>query len=269
MTNTQPKTFMFLPDNMHRPDDIIHLGTILLLSEETRLPDPDTPLNKYTRLAPYPTDVREPLTEEPWSFSNGRVLTGAATLSAEIPFVPVGASLVLGRSRSDDIAIHCDKVVTTRFAPSPEYLRQATANQDIKEYCRGRLWPSVYMVTGIKVAYNTTVENKTAKSFSGKVGGSFDATGAGAPLKVELSPEYSHSEGQKLGSGVKDAYILAYQLKRLKMRKDATIRKPVPFNKHALFDDDPDVQAERTDLPMSFSDEWDEEVVTVNTAHDN
>lgn len=266
MAVSQPKTFMLLPDKMHKPDDDIHLGTILPLSKHTKLPDPDAPFNRYTRISPWPSDMRHPLIEKPWLYTGGRVLSGSAAINAEVPFVPVGGSFVLGRSKEENITIQCDRVETTRFVPNVEYLKQSMADRDVQQYCRGRWFPSVYMVTGIKVAYNANAEAGTTQSLSGGFDVSVDATAQGVPVNVGLSPKLNFSAEGKLNSGVEDAFILAYQLRRIKLRRDSTVRKHEPLNKHNLFSDDDDGKAltERD----NFLESWEEAEVTVDTVHE-
>lgn len=129
---SQPKTFMLLPDYSHKPNGQVQLGTILFLSEDTKLPDPDAPLNEDTRIAPDAAKVKT-LAEEPWSFVYDASRSGSGGIHAEIPvFAPVGGGFILGRSKSNTMTLKRDRLDTVRFAPTPQYLAQALASEDVK-----------------------------------------------------------------------------------------------------------------------------------------
>lgn len=124
------------------------------------------------------------------------------------------------------------------------------------------------MVTGIKVAYNANVETGAGQSLNGGFDISVDATAQGVPINVGLSPELNISAEGKLGSGIEDAFILAYQLRRIKMRRDSTVRKHEPFNKHNLFSDDDD-DSNISAGEKEFLESWEDAEVTADTVHES
>jgi hypothetical protein len=256
---------MLLPDCTQRPDDKIHLGTIIPLSRDTKLPDADAPLNRYTRIPP--EEVIEAPPEYSWVYENGQTRSESAAANAQIPvFTPVGGGFVLGKSRGSNLTIKCARLETTRFVPKAEYLNQALADKEIRRYCQNRYFPSVYMVTGIKVAYNTELAASSNKASNCKIEGSVDTSALGVPLNVGLSPEVSRGYNDVSQSMVKEGFILAYQLRRLKLRKDASLKSDKSFNNFALFDDRDKNETNESQSP--YTQFWVEEDVDDATHHD-
>ena len=236
-STTQPPSFMLLPDYTYPPNKDIHLGTLLLLSEETKLPNPDLPLNKPSRIPVSKSEIRR-MEETSWSFVNGKQHSASAGFQAELPiFSPVGGGVGYGRSKSEDLTINCERLETERFVPSWGYLSMSLKDDYIQEYCRQYWSPSVYMVTGIKIAHNAVIENGNASGRSGHGNLSVDTTAAGVPLKVKPSLGASKDSNLKICSTITSPFILAYQLKRLKLKRDGLVRKVEGYNKHALMDD--------------------------------
>jgi hypothetical protein len=267
MNQAQPKTFMLLPDFMQKPDHRIHLGTLLLLNGDTKLPDPDDPLNEDTRVPIADDDVLR-LTEEPWLYTRGRTYSGNLSLTAEIPvFTPVGGGFVLSRSKSEDLTIRCDKVETTRFAATKAYLaRTLAAERFVQDYCQQTWSPSVYLVTGLKTAHNAVISNGRSRSYEGSLDPSVDTTSVGVPVKFGVSVGTESAEERNMDHSIKEPFIMAYQLTRLKLRRDGSLKKAESYNNYALFDDTRSDLVE--DLADSFDSQWEVEEVAHDTVHD-
>jgi hypothetical protein len=258
---------MLLPDFMQKPGHRIHLGTLLLLNGDTKLPDPDIPLNEDTRVPIADTDVLN-LTEEPWLYTKGRTYSGNLSLTAEFPvFTPVGGGFVLSRSKSEDLTIRCDKVETTRFAATKEYLvRAVAAERFVQEYCQQTWSPSVYLVTGLKTAHNAVISNDRSRSYRGSLDPSVDTTTVGVPLKFGVSVGTESAEERNVDHAIREPFILAYQLRRLKLRHDGSVKRDESYNNYALFDDThPDLVENIAD---SFDSQWEMEEVAHDTMHD-
>ncbi|KAK4963136.1 hypothetical protein LTR10_000764 [Elasticomyces elasticus] len=230
----QPKTFMLLPDYTHTPNRDITLGTLLMLSKDTGLPDPDLPLNISSR-PPINNNNIKRSSEEPWHFQHNSGSNRSGGLDAEIPvFTPLGGGVALGRSKSSGFVVDCSKLETERFAPSNQYLSQALQDEDVQHYCRQYFFPSVYMVTGVKVAHGATIEGSNTKARNMSVNASVDTTALGVALKAGPSTGIETDEHLSMHTKISEPFILADQLKRLKLRRDGSVRKAENNNKHAL-----------------------------------
>ena len=226
MTQAQPKTFMLLPDYMHKPNHRIHLGTLLSLSDDMKLPDPSLPLNEETRIPVAAKDILA-VVHEPWLYTNDQTVNGNLSVTAELPvFAPIGGGFVLGRSQNDNLSIRCDKVETTRFVATRAYLAKSLAAEAyVQEYCRQTWRPSVYLITGLMVAHNAVISSTRSKSHENSLSPFVDATAAGVPLKVGMSVGMANVRNHEAENTIKEPFILAYQLRRLKMKGDGSLRK--------------------------------------------
>lgn len=229
LSQAQVPSFMLLPDYTYTPDKDIHLGTLLLLSEETKLPDPDHPFNSTDRVPILLDEVRKAV-EAPWSFVQGQKYGGSASFDAELPvFSPVGGGIGYGKWKNEDLAIYCERLETTRFVPSYEYLSTALNNDRVKSYCVGRWFPSLYLVTGLKVAYNAVIKTGRSSGWSGHGNVSADLTPAGVPVKLGPSLGGGNDTHLEYRSTVQGPFVLAYQLKRLKLKRSGLMRKAEVF----------------------------------------
>ncbi|KAK5723185.1 hypothetical protein LTR17_013905 [Elasticomyces elasticus] len=260
----QPKTFMLLPDYTQPPNRDITLGTLLMLSRDTGLPDPDLPLNKSSRPPINDNDIKRS-TEEPWYFEHSSGNSKTGSIDAQVPvFAPVGGSFALGRSKSVDFVVTCNRLETERFAPSNQYLSKALQDEDVQHYCRQYFFPSVYMVTGIKIAHEAGIGGRSAVAGHTSVSAWVDTTSVGVPLQAGPATGVSSAAHAVSRTTILEPFILAYQLKRLKLRRDGSLRKAESFNKHALFDDSNETHIS-SDGDLG---EWSIEDVVPTTQHD-
>lgn len=234
--NSQPRSFMLLPDWSYKPEDV-RLGTLLYLSSETKLPDPDVPANKGAIVEPDASDVKA-LVESPFAFTYDKGHTRELGFDAELPvFSPVSGGIGYNRHKSDKFAITCATLETARFAPSSSYLARSLQNEKITEYCKQHHRPSVYLVTGVKVASKAMIKQDHGQGFGGKLSGQVDTTATGLPLNVGPTLESDYSKHNERESAIEGPFVLAYQLKRVRMKRDGSVKDSEGYTKHALFND--------------------------------
>ncbi|KAK4888083.1 hypothetical protein LTR27_012979 [Elasticomyces elasticus] len=131
----QRKTFMLLPDFSYPPNRNIFLGTVLPWSRETKLPDPEYPLNTGTRITPPEHKIRTQA-EPGWSAKHLKGTLISPSLDAELPvFSPFSASAAYNKTGSQTFDITCN-LKTERFAPSPQYLVDALKDPQVLAQCR-------------------------------------------------------------------------------------------------------------------------------------
>jgi hypothetical protein len=202
----QRKTFMLLPDFSYPPSRDILLGTVLPWSKETKLPDPEYPLNEGTRVTP-PENVIRTQVEQGWSSKHVKGTLVSPSIDAELPvFSPVSGTAAYNKTGSQTLNITCD-LKTESFAPSPQYLADTLNDPQVSAQCHKYWKPSVYLVTGLMVAENATIESITDGSHSGNIHGGVDTSGFGVPLNVGAGLEGSKSSFSKLGTSLQESFI--------------------------------------------------------------
>lgn len=261
--NVQRPTFMLLPDFGFAPGQDIHLGTLLLLNSETKLPDPDEPLNAGDRVVTPEAQVKRH-TEQSWKFDNSTQSCWSAGVDAEVPvFLPAGGGLGYGVESKQTLTIECEQLHTERFVPSPTYLVEALATDFVQAYCQKRWRPSVYLVTGLKIAKNATISSASSRSHDGNIKAKLDGTSFGVPLNAGPSAQASDAAAKGTAKYIEGPFVLAYQLKRLRLSSKGAVKSSEGFNKFALFDDQ--TQMEGSEL----LDSWNMEDVQPDTMHDS
>lgn len=116
----------------------------------------------------------------------------------------------------------------------------------------------------MKIATNATIHQTSKIGNHGNVEASVDSTGFGVPLKVGPTVEGARETSDATETVIAEPFILAYELKRVRMRRDCSRRKTDSYTKHALFDDRVAVDQDLEEL----GEMWEVEDVGVETEHD-
>ena len=255
---------MLLPDFSYPPNRDVVLGTVLPWSRETKLPDPEYPLNEGTRIALPEHKIRTQV-EPGWTAKHVKGTLISPSLDAELPvFSPFSASAAYNKTGSQTFDITCN-LKTERFAPSTQYLVDALKDPQVLAQCRKYWRPSVYLVTGLMIAENATIKKVTDGTHSGKIHSGVDTSSLSVPLKIGAGFEGSKSSSDEISTTLQNSFILAYELTRLRMKGDGSVKNQEKFVKHALFDDR---RQEREEVTIDgLEKDWEAEVVTSGIVH--
>jgi hypothetical protein len=253
-------TYMLPPTLSLVPDRDIKLGMLIPLTDtRPHLPDPDCNLTDSPNYVwPDQTLIKSDV-EEPWTYNDAYKRSISGGIWADIPILTaVCGSLGFEQSKSEDITVQARRVETYRFTPNSKYIADALREPSAREYLLQDPKSSVFMITGMKIAYDAEVSlgKEEAKEFQGDLGA--DLTTLSAPIRV--GPEAAMSRSSETHFQTKKAgpFVLAYHLKRIRKKKDGSI-EATRYNRHAfLFDDDVATAVAET----QFEDEWDVEEVT-------
>jgi len=197
--------------------------------------------------------------EEPWAYDDAYRKSISGGIWADIPILTaVCGYLGFERSRSEGITVQARRVETNRFTPNSKYIEDALREPSAREYLLQDPKSSVFMITGMKIAYDAEVSlgKEKTKEFHGDLG--TDLTALSAPIRI--GPEAAVSRSREIHFQTKKAgpLVLAYQLKRIRKKKNGST-EATRYNRHAfLFDDDGATAVAET----QFEEEWDVEEVT-------
>ena len=234
MEALQP-TFMLLPDFAYLPNKDIGLGTILPASRDSKRPNPRQPLAAALTLIADDISTQK---FEPWKWDSDNSLSTSGGVFADLSIITgVGAGIEGSRSHTNGLSIKCDSVVRTTFRPSQASIARATADQTITAILKKLTRPSIYIVTGLMIAHNASIEVKQGKSHSGGAHASVDLTATGAPINTGVKGEVSKGQNSTLMQTPKEDFVLAYQLLRVRRKFDRSLDVGEE-NRWALFSDD-------------------------------
>ena len=248
-------SFMLLPSFSFRPDHTICLGTILTSAKGSKLPDPKRPLNGGTRMEVDPSAVQHQH-YEPWIWSNCEGYTVQAGLYANVPFLTgVGGNVSKAATQGNSLAIASKHVYTSSFRPDAKYLARAVQDETVKAIRQKLFSPPLYMVVGLMVADGAEISIIQERSNGHSAGLGLDVTQMGAPLNIGSEAGYNRSSNTKLTGVPTEPFILAYEIVRLRAKKDGSVQE-WDENKWAIFDDSKDTAA------SAFEDSWEIEMVS-------
>ena len=228
---------MFLPNFHFEPAKTIKLGTLLLLSEETKQPDPKNPLNGSNRIPIDESKINRIEEGKTWTFDEDNVKSVSTGLSACVPILSVlGGRVALENSRMEGLIIKYDSIQIGSFEPDEDYIQKCLDDDFIRDHTRQLFRPSVYLVTGLQIARNATIEQKTRRSVGANLDPSFDATSLGVPIAFGPDVKGGLVKNTKKISGIAGPFILAYQLSRIRLKRDGSHTEKV-YDEWALLDD--------------------------------
>lgn len=258
MNALQP-SFMLAPSFGFLPDRDIHLGTVLTSSKGsrfTKLPDLKRPLNKTTRVPVDPSVVQKQ-EYKPWSWDSSKGSSAGLHLHADISFLSgIGGGFGGDWSKGKGLVIECESASTSNFLPDAKYLAQTVQDDLIKTIGRKLAPPPLYMITGLMVATGAriTVTQTRSRGVSGDL--SADGTQVGIPVKLGPEGEFHRDSSSKLANVPTQPFILAYEIIRLKMKRDGSVTEQ-DENTWALFDDETLLGEERDEAAAAaFERDW-------------
>ncbi|CAK1365384.1 unnamed protein product [Cercospora beticola] len=233
-------TYMLPPNLSLVPDRDIKLGQLLPLSyDKPRVPDPESNLtDSPDYVYPDPSLIKHEV-EEPWEYGEGYKKAVSGGVWADIPVLTaICGSLGFQRSGGEDITVEAKKVETSWFSPSAKYLATALQQPTASEHLLQDPKAPVFMVTGLKVAYDASITfgKEKSKEFHGSVGA--DLTAVGAPVKVGPEAAFSRSREVHFRTHKDGPFVLAYQLKRIRQKRDGSLEVKGYNSRAFLFDDE-------------------------------
>lgn len=209
-------TFVLLPDFSFLPGGQLDIGTVLSQDSEG-LPDP----RRVFESAKLPMSLKTVTSQElePWHWTSHDSTTGSAGINAGISlFTGIGAGVHGNRARNETLDIRCKRLVQQTYLPAVEDFEQLLKHDAISKYLKGFYRPSVFLVTGLMIAYDSSIEVGHGNEHGGGSHASADVTSIGVPLNVGINGEFSQRHGKTLITSPKRPFILAYQLHRLRRK---------------------------------------------------
>jgi hypothetical protein len=263
------KTYFLAPnfDITPPPTGLLFLGSIITdprnptrsLTKEDRvpIPSPDTSIHQGLKLN--------------WFVSRAQVREGKigiwTTFLAAI--LGIGVDVEISRSLETAEIYRCKRLETQYFQPEDAYIYEALQVPRVKSYLE-KSWfcKPVYMITGLKFARGATAESGEKRSNGGKVNVGVDGTPVGILLGGGPKLEGKVGNNKRIGWEGSSDFVFAYQLIRIKSRKNGTFTEK-DYNKGALYNADDEYDIDRAKEKNSGEElhrEW--EVVDVQAAGD-
>lgn len=228
-----PHTYQLAPnfDIPPPPKCPLKLGQIL-----TNLKDPLYCLNANKVVEPLDSPVIESLPAKGLSATRAQLKEHGFKVWAKLAdLFPIGASGEHGHQASWEDAFTIERVETTFFLPTTSYVADSLNCDGVKSYLEGARWKKpLFMITGIKVAVNATVESYKAGTRNTHVEASAAVSPAGPSIAAGAATG-SKTENSESTSFSSDGFLLGFEVRQIVCSKNKP-PKTKPYNEGAFFE---------------------------------
>lgn len=226
---TLQRTFMLPPNFLFPPNGRLKPG-VVLRQGKNGTPDPALSLHDGSAL------IREPdvtILEDGFHYEGNDHANMKLGLWVDaLSFVEIG----LGGERGNvlDLKIDSGQATITRFIADDAYIVQMMADPVLKEYAKRPKCRPVYLVTGVMVAEDATIEVKSERTSVYKAKVMVNGEGFGVPVKAGPELERDSGEARANTSRYAKPFVLAYEVQKIQRKLSGTISFQA-LNQHALW----------------------------------
>ncbi|OQN97425.1 hypothetical protein B0A48_16584 [Cryoendolithus antarcticus] len=247
--NTYQPTFMLLPDTSFLPGRGIQLGTLLPAELTSKYPDARRPLNSTSRV-PVAEEAISRQAHKAWYLDTAEQTAGRVGLLADLSVIPILNGGISGsRAIRDSVKITAENLDVEWFSPDESYIAQATASTALRKYAGTFRRKPLYLVTGLMTASAATIEYVKDRSEGLRVDLAADGAAVGMPGRVGPIVEGAQVCERRQGSSPVEPFLLAYQLLRIRFKRQEGAFETRMETKWALAGDE--------DCNIGFNDEAD------------
>jgi len=240
MTSLQP-SFMLPPNFLFPPQGQIKPG-VVLRDGKHGVPDPSLPLH-------YGPDSAEELDvtslQEFHYHNESGTNTGLGLWMDSASIAGFGISGEHGKHHGLTVDTGSTQITRLAIKDMEAYVRQLMTDPVLKEYTKMPRCRPVYLITGVMVVEDATIEVATGHSAGYKA--RIALSGDGFAVPVQVGAEIGRQTGEARGPTWKLAkpFVLAYEVSRIQRKLGGT--RAQSYNRHALWDDS---------ATATIGDEW-------------
>jgi len=142
---------------------------------------------------------------------------------------------------SDKKAFTFERMDTTHFIPTEDYVKRCVENPIVRRFREGSRRPKpIYIITGIKIVHGAQGTTTTSRGVKGVVGAQVDGTLlSGGIVPVGGGPEISHGRTSKSAiswEGSTD-FVFAFKVSEVRVSQAGTVKGEREYTKGALLED--------------------------------
>jgi hypothetical protein len=231
MTSLQP-SFMLPPNFLFPPQGQIKPG-VVLRDGKHGVPDPSLPLH----YGPDSAEGFDVTTLEEFHYhKEGGTNTGPGLWMDSASIAGFGISGERGKHHGLTVDTGSTQITRLAIKDMEAYVRQLMTDPVLKEYTKMPRCRPVYLITGVMVVEDATIEVVTGHSAGFKA--RIALSGDGFAVPVQIGAEIGRQTGEEGGPTWKLAkpFVLAYEVSKVQ-RKLIGCTRAQSYNRHALWDD--------------------------------
>lgn len=227
----QPPSFDVLPDTD------VQLGSVHPRTKtRPRRPDTKRILNRSSRV-PVPQALLRSRIDPLLMLDSEKLRSGGAGIKLNLPVLQdIGGGISEERATETIIYIHAHNVETQWFLPDDAYFLQTLQGVEVHRELGGFRTPSVFMVTGVKIAESATIVSGYRKSSQEELGPEIDLTSFGLPVEVSATINARRSDHRIVPIRKSSKFVLAFEVRRIKSKAGGVEEQN--FDNFALLDDE-------------------------------
>ncbi|KAM0425637.1 hypothetical protein ACHAPT_009169 [Fusarium lateritium] len=205
------RTYILAPDwtTAPPPDGPIKLGHIL--DDLTEL----VPLNRRSVVEIPDEDKNPDDTKSGFTTSRSELISGELGVFARVlglVGVGAGADVYFKKDKSD--VLSCKRLDTVTFDPTADYIAQSVELPEVSKFMSsGRFKDPVYMVTGLKIAREASLQSSQSKEKGVRLDGGLSPPGAPAQIGGKAGLSTASAQGESW-EGSTD-FIVAFRVKKI------------------------------------------------------
>ena len=225
MPSSGPKKCYFIaPTRDCPPDGPIQLGSIIPVPVRA-----DEPVNVNAPI-PIPAASIFKHEERGYSFTKDRKIGGHLGIWASflMQVLGIGGDVETSGSNSKNDEWACDTLSTLWFTPTTDYIKQSIRDPGVESFLienevyLGR--DTLYMVTGLKIAYGASATRKRAKERGINLHLGVDGTNSGVPVSGGPNIGVDKSTKEKESFEDADPFVFAFRLRQIKIKSADEIK---------------------------------------------
>ncbi|RTE85256.1 hypothetical protein BHE90_000081 [Fusarium euwallaceae] len=140
------------------------------------------------------------------------------TWAKAVGFEGLGGELSGSKETRRECKYNFHRLDTSYFSPSSAYRCASMKELDVAEYVEATGWAPVYLVTGLKVAVQPSVQMSTSKSFSAS-GEAGVAEATGLPVNVGPRVDFQTQDQSSEGWKTSDDFIFGIRVEKLVFKR--------------------------------------------------
>jgi hypothetical protein len=182
-----------------------------------------SPLNRKP-VAIADTEVIKPSPRSEYHLKTGKTVGGSVGLWADFlgPILGVGGNASIDLKKTTESDISCDLLETRYFVPATSYIEQSIADTNVKRWMtQHKPWfghSKLFMVTGIKIAYNASFAYKVIKERGTKFHFGIDGTNSGVPLSIGPDADLRNDKSREESFKIVEPFVMAYRINKIEVR---------------------------------------------------
>lgn len=243
------KSYFLAPnfDTAPPPEGPLHLGSILRSLADFEPLNPKVQAMPAAQLCPVVEKTGFQLSLDRLNSADYNFRAGAFKL------LSLGANASIERTKGSNKVLSCQRLETYAFNPTERYIKDAVNDGDVNLFMRSsRFKVPVYMVTGLKVAYDASLATSTTRTVALEADAGLTPPGIPVQLGMGAGFANSHQEGEIWHAPT--PIIVAFKVKKIWLDRKGEVKHQGHNKGAAMLDGTP------SDREPTFTIRWDDEL---------